>query len=202
MMYQVLNIKSDGTPQGTTITDETGKPFGGSIKAIEWSISTGNLAEATVHCIGTHVAAKRVRATIVDVTDVTDLRFNALRGANVARLPQFKDGQGRRAHTHDLGFDWPLSKWMNAVHGECGEAANLIKKIERGDFTLEDKRHMLADELADVICYLDLLAIRAEIDLGEAVISKFNAVSKRVGSDVRLEPDAWFHSPGFEEDGA
>ena len=79
-----------------------------------------------------------------------------------------------------------LSQWSNAVCGELGELANLIKKIERGDFTLEEARPHLADELADVATYLDLLANRAGVDLGEAVRSKFNRVSERVLCDVRL----------------
>lgn len=134
------------------------------------------------------------------------LSFDDLRDANLLRLPQFKNALGEPAHSEPDGSDWSLSAWANAVEGELGEAAeaiehfifyallqkhfgraaNLIKKIERGDVTLEAKRQELADELADVMTYLDILAFRSGIDLGEATISKWNRVSERVGCDLRL----------------
>lgn len=117
------------------------------------------------------------------------LTFNTLRNANLKRLPQFKNRRGKPAHTRKDGFDWALSKWSNAVLGELGEAANIIKKIERRDFTLEEGRAQLAKEFADVQTYLDLLAHRAGIDLGKATIDKFNEVSRRVGSTIRIKRD-------------
>ncbi len=114
------------------------------------------------------------------------LTFGELRRANLMRMPQFKNKNGERAHSKDDGSDWALSAWCNAVCGELGEAANLIKKIERGDYTLEEKREELAREFADVVTYLDILASRAGVDLGEATALKFNEVSERVGSTVRL----------------
>ena len=115
------------------------------------------------------------------------LTFNGLREANTMRLPQFKNGKGQPAHSEPDGSDWLLSQWCNAVCGELGEAANIIKKIERGDFTLEEKRGDLAKELADVVTYLDILAKVAGIDLGKATMDKFNEISHRVGSNVRLD---------------
>lgn len=117
------------------------------------------------------------------------LNLSALRAANVARLPQFENSRGEPAHSEPDGSDWSLSAWSNAVAGEVGEAANLIKKIERGDMTLDQARPKLARELADVLCYLDLLAMRAGVDLGAATIVKFNEVSVRTGSSVRLLDD-------------
>lgn len=114
------------------------------------------------------------------------LTFYDLRKANIDRLPQFKDRKGRKCHSADDGSDWLLSQWANAMTGEVGEAANIIKKIERGDFTLDEARDILADELADIVTYLDLLSCRAGIDLADAVVKKFNKVSVRVGSDVRI----------------
>jgi NTP pyrophosphatase (non-canonical NTP hydrolase) len=117
------------------------------------------------------------------------LTFNTLRRANLERLPQFKNAKGEPAHSEPDGSDWKLSQWCNAVTGELGEAANLIKKIERGDFTLEEARVELAKELSDIVTYLDILAFRADIDLGKAVISKFNEISERVDSTVRIRED-------------
>lgn len=59
------------------------------------------------------------------------LTFNTLRGANLARLPQFKNAKGEPAHSQPDGSDWVLAQWCNAVTGELGEAANIIKKVDR-----------------------------------------------------------------------
>lgn len=118
------------------------------------------------------------------------LTFRALRRANLHRLPQFKDGKGRPCHARiegkPWGHDWALSQWANAVAGEVGEACNLIKKIERGDFDLDEAREKLGHEIADAIIYLDLLAHRAGIDTDAAITEKFNAVSERVGATTRI----------------
>jgi len=87
--------------------------------------------------------------------------------------------------------DWTLSDWSNALAGEAGEACNIIKKVRRGDFISTthlnvEARGLLADELADVFIYLNLLAARAGIDLGAAIVKKFNEVSDKKGSEVRL----------------
>lgn len=121
------------------------------------------------------------------------LTFNTLRGANEARLPQFKNSKGEPAHSEADGSDWSLGEWMCAVSGEVGEAANIIKKIKRGDVSLEDARAELAKEFADIVIYLDLTAKQAGINLGQATMDKFNEVSKRVGSTVRVDAEDWFH---------
>lgn len=54
------------------------------------------------------------------------LTFNTLRGANMKRLPMFRDSK-------DDGSDWSPAQWLQAVTGELGEYANLRKKVERGD---------------------------------------------------------------------
>lgn len=114
------------------------------------------------------------------------LTFAELRRANLQRLPLFKNRKGEPAHNQPDGSDWKLSAWSNATLGELGELANIIKKIERGDLTLDEARPLIAQELADTATYLDLLAFRAGVDLGEAVIDTFNKVSIRVGCDVFL----------------
>lgn len=117
------------------------------------------------------------------------LTFAELRRMNLLRLPLFKDRQGRFCHdakADPIGSDWALSQWCNAVTGELGEAANIIKKIERGDFSLDEARGELGRELADVQTYLDLLAHRAGVNLGVATIQKWNEISERIGCDLRL----------------
>ncbi len=96
---------------------------------------------------------------------------------------------------HKGGLDeWSLSDWAVAMMGEAGEACDVIKKLNRArDCAPGNKRtpaelqQDLADELADTLIYLDLLAAKAGIDLGEAVISKFNMVSERMGFPERLQ---------------
>ncbi len=114
------------------------------------------------------------------------LTFDKLREANIARLPQFKNSKGGPAHSEPDGSDWCLGQWSNAVLGELGEAANIIKKVDRGDLTLDEARPALAKEFADVQAYLDILAFRAGVDLGQATIDKWNEVSERVGCALRI----------------
>lgn len=115
------------------------------------------------------------------------MTFAVLREANTTRIPRFRNKKGELCHNAD-GSDWILSQWSNAVTGELGELCNLIKKIERGDFSLEEMRNECAKELADVQTYLDILAFRMGVDLGQATIDKFNEVSDRVNAGVYIEP--------------
>lgn len=118
----------------------------------------------------------------------TLLKFADLREANLRRLPLFKNARGETAHSQPDGSDWSDSDWLMAVTGELGEFANLRKKVLRGDMSMEDAKQDLADELADVVIYIDILASRLGVDLGAAVVSKFDRVSDRVGCDVKLQP--------------
>lgn len=115
------------------------------------------------------------------------LTFAQLRRANLARLPTFKNGKGEPAHSEADGSDWSLNDWLTAVAGELGELANVLKKVRRGDLTLEQAQASLGKEAADVVTYLDILCFRMGVDLGVATVSKFNEVSDRVGSPVLIE---------------
>ena len=123
---------------------------------------------------------------MAETTNETPLTFAALRAANVARLPLFKNRRGEPAHSEPDGSDWSLGEWCNAVLGELGEAANLIKKVKRGDVTLDEARTDLAKEYADVVTYLDILAFQTGVDLGEATAAKWDEVSARVGVPLRI----------------
>lgn len=115
------------------------------------------------------------------------LDLNVLRMANIIRLPQFKNAKGGPAHSIPDGSDWSLGEWSNAVMGELGEAANIIKKVQRGDLTLDEARPALAKEFADVLTYLDILAYQAGVNLSTATIDKFNEISRRVEADVFID---------------
>ena len=121
------------------------------------------------------------------------LTFDTLRNANIARLPQFKIQHGTKAHTEPDGSDWTPAQWLQALIGEIGEYANIRKKYERGDISKNEFFELACDELADVQTYLDLLACQLGIDLGNATIDKFNYVSSRAGSTVRIDCNRWYY---------
>lgn len=88
---------------------------------------------------------------------------------------------------------WSLSDWFTAVTGELGEAANIAKKLNRvrdgitgNTETEKELRIKLAQEIADVFIYLDLLAQSESIDLEKSVINTFDAKSKQIGYPVIL----------------
>jgi hypothetical protein len=122
--------------------------------------------------------------------------FEALRKANIARLPEFKNSRGEPAHSKPDGSDWSPAQWLQALVGEIGEFANIRKKFERGDLTYEAYIGAAWRELGDIQTYLDILAMRCldtpvsphpeGLDLGEITTLKFNEISVRVGSTVRL----------------
>jgi len=139
------------------------------------------------------------------------LTFRALREANAARLPEFRNRHGELAHSQPDGSDWSPSQWLQAVVGELGEYANVRKKYERGDLTAEEYAVEAAKELADVQTYLDILARRCldtpngvahhrGIDLGQATTDKFNEVSRRVCSTVYIGSDGDWHRHSANED--
>jgi NTP pyrophosphatase (non-canonical NTP hydrolase) len=78
--------------------------------------------------------------------------------------------------------DWSVTDWACALAGEVGEVCDAAKKLKRGDGSVQD----IADELADVLTYADLLAASLEIDLWAALCHKFNIVSNRWKSPIRL----------------
>ncbi len=121
------------------------------------------------------------------------LTFNALRRANIARLPLFKNKHGQPAHSQPDGGDWDLPMWTTAVTGELGEFANMLKKFVRGDLTFEEFQEQGGKELADVMIYLDILAFRMGINLGSAVKDKWNETSRKIGIDLRLHATGQFH---------
>jgi NTP pyrophosphatase (non-canonical NTP hydrolase) len=110
-----------------------------------------------------------------------DLSFEELSAANAARHAQ-GGGGGTEA-------SWNITDWTNALCGEAGELANFAKKVRRArltDPTLDEAKEDLAHELADIVTYADLIATKLGINLAEAVRAKFNIVSDRVGSDIKL----------------
>lgn len=110
-----------------------------------------------------------------DATQLMPLKFDDLRYQNVARCQDV---------FHDV-HAWSPTDWACAMAGECGEACNIVKKYRRGE---DISAEALGDELADLVIYADLLAARLGIDLGAAVVRKFNAVSDKRFSMIKLNP--------------
>lgn len=104
--------------------------------------------------------------------------LHEIRTANLARHVEWAKGN-----------DIPLSFRGVELAGEVGEACNEIKKLERTRIGIAGGKEGLADlkeELADVLICVDLIAMDLEIDLGEAVRSKFNKTSEKLGLKTRL----------------
>ncbi|MBY3543700.1 nucleotide pyrophosphohydrolase [Rhizobium laguerreae] len=104
--------------------------------------------------------------------------FTDLRQANVARQKEW-DGDNQI----DLAYRG------TELAGEVGEACNVIKKLERerrGIAGSRDTVEHLAEELADIIICVDLVAMQAGIDMKAATAAKFNATSEKVGLSTRL----------------
>lgn len=110
------------------------------------------------------------------------LTFAQFRAANLNRCQKWHPG----------GINsWSSSDWLVALTGELGELASLVKMRNRerdglpgNKFSPTDRQ--IADELADVQTYLDLLAASFGIDLGLATARKFNEISERVGFPDRI----------------
>lgn len=86
--------------------------------------------------------------------------------------------------------DWTTSDWIVATLGELGEAANIVKKLNRVrddikgnrlDDSQEKLMGQLADEIADTFIYLDLLATSLGMSLEQIVKEKWNVTSDRIG---------------------
>ena len=70
-----------------------------------------------------------------------------------------------------------------------GKMSNTVKKLARERLGIRGSRATLADladELADVVICVDLLAMANDIDLGEAVRKKFNETSEKYALKTRL----------------
>jgi NTP pyrophosphatase (non-canonical NTP hydrolase) len=96
-------------------------------------------------------------------TPVGTLYFGDLRTTSLQRCARWHPGGVT---------DWSLDDWLVAVVGELGETLNVVKKLNRerdkivgNSVSADELRVQLADEIADTVIYLDLLAARLDIDL-------------------------------------
>lgn len=63
--------------------------------------------------------------------------------------------------------------------GELGEFSNILKKVTRGDFSLEDVKGDLDEELIDVFIYLIKISNQFNVDLEEGYLKKLEKNKKR-----------------------
>lgn len=106
------------------------------------------------------------------------MEYQNLRTANEARQIEW-----------DKDNNISLAYRGNELAGEVGEACNVIKKLERERMGIRGSRataEQLAEELADAVICVDLIAMQAGIDLDAAVRAKFNATSEKYGLATRL----------------
>jgi NTP pyrophosphatase (non-canonical NTP hydrolase) len=91
--------------------------------------------------------------------------------------------------------EWPGNEHADVafraieVAGEAGELAEAVKKWLRGQRGIKGSTatpEQVAQEMADVLISVDLLANQMGINLADAVRAKFNATSEKYGMATRL----------------
>jgi NTP pyrophosphatase (non-canonical NTP hydrolase) len=108
------------------------------------------------------------------------MKLSELREANIKR-------------TQEWGSDLGISFAGNELAGEVGEACNILKKLDRyehgivGGLPPDIKTlRALADELADIVICVDLIAMRFYIDLSAHIPEKFNSTSAKNNLETML----------------
>lgn len=104
----------------------------------------------------------------------TIISFNELRQKNIDRCPHYG---------HTVEERSPL-EWYDRIWDEILELGHTVESYDM-DFNTTTRD--IGKEIADVVTFCDLLATRYGLNLGKLVLDKFNEVSERVDSDVRME---------------
>jgi NTP pyrophosphatase (non-canonical NTP hydrolase) len=114
------------------------------------------------------------------------MTFGQFSEANRARC------ESPQGFNHPLN-GWSTSDWITAVTGELGEAANVVKKLNRyrdgvpgNKVSEEELRDQLRKELGDVFVYLDLMAQSLGFSIADAAAEVFNSKSDQIGYPVKL----------------
>lgn len=114
-----------------------------------------------------------------------ELTFREFNNVNVQRsLAEFKQAV--------IPANEPF--FFRGLVGEVGEAANAIKKMTRGmdntDWTkrkdADIKMQDIEDEIGDILTYLDLWASSMGLDLETCLKNKFNKVSDKLQTTLKL----------------
>lgn len=75
--------------------------------------------------------------------------------------------------------DWTLDDWSHALSAEVGEVSEVFIRVKQGRLPAVEKRAALLSELADVICFADLMITALQANTQDSVMAKFHAVSAR-----------------------
>ena len=127
---------------------------------------------------------------------MSNLSLNQLRQANNRRQQEWPGYDKARDTFRMIEVAGETSEAIDALllltlsaHSKTGRATEAMKKWARhalgiagSTATLED----VADELADAVIAIDLLASHLGIDLGQAVTGKFDKTSEKYGLETRL----------------
>ena len=114
----------------------------------------------------------------VNKMDESNDSLTRLRKSNQARHAEWSKGK-------EISIDFRAME----VGGEAGEVLNEVKKLSRermGILGSKSSPEKLAEEIADVIISIDLLAMEFNIDLALAVQKKFDATSEKYGLKSRF----------------
>lgn len=114
------------------------------------------------------------------------MTFGQFSEANRARC------ESPKGFNHPLS-GWSTSDWMTAMVGEVGEAANVVKKLNRvrdgvpgNKISAADLQDQLRKELGDVFVYLDLMCQSLGFSVADAAVEVFNAKSADIGYPISL----------------
>lgn len=90
---------------------------------------------------------------------------------------------------HEGTFPWNIQITDNnlesleflliAFAGEFGEISNIVKKILRGDYSLDDKKEEISEEIADMFTYLIKLSYQLNINLESTYVKKLQKNQER-----------------------
>jgi NTP pyrophosphatase (non-canonical NTP hydrolase) len=117
-----------------------------------------------------------------------DVTFREVRELNLARC--------FRWHPNVGVADWKPVQWSNATAGEVGEMCNAVKKLERVEQGLQQKKGpatrseaimAIAKELGDLFLYADLTASRLGLRIEDCIRYAFNKTSEQEGFPERIE---------------
>lgn len=121
--------------------------------------------------------------------------YDTLREANVARQVEWQGttpldlAYRSNEMAGEIGEALEVAVGLLQLGISGGRAANIAKKLERERLGIKGStatREELADELADIVVTVDLVAHSQGIDLDAAVVRKFNATSDKIGLKTRL----------------
>lgn len=104
-------------------------------------------------------------------------------------IEEFIKYQKQFDEKHSSNFNWNeritqdnieiLEYLLLCMVGEFGEASNLVKKVVRGDYSLEEVREELSEEVIDMFIYVIKLIYQLNIDVEEVYLNKMKKNNKR-----------------------